>query len=646
MRVTNSMITNQTLFFTQRSLSEFLRLQTQMTTSRRVNVPSDDPIGVQRSAGYRSTLKDIEQYRQNIAIGENLLLTYDSDLGEMKNILQNAAEIALAVNDDSVDSPEAVQAFVSELQSNIDRMLQLANRQIEGRYIFSGHRTNVAPIISAQNGFTYVGDSGQMLIEIDKSVQSQINVTAAETLFKELIVLGQDADLNLDTDAATLLAELNAGVGVQLGQFTIRDNNLAIAATIDLNVPAPAATIADAVAAINSQLTAAGITNLTAQVGTDANIKFVSTTNGLITPATALSNIRSGAGVDQLPGGFRIHDAGGTIDVTVNIANAVSIGDVLTAINTQLSAAGVNNVTASINATQTGINITDTNGVALDLSVSETDAGQTTASDLGILGFIGAQLVGASVSPQVDFSVSDGVGQTAANLGIRGSFHGDFAGTNLDPILTATTPLSRLQGGLGLTRGIVKVTLGAQSRQIDLTSPAIATVGDLLTAFNNSGLNITASINNARTGIQIRSNSTTESFIIEEIGVGRAARDLGVFGASDLMGALLSFKNQIASDGATGTQKDKIDPLLAVIQNGVTELLGARGSIGAKHIRLEATDARHRNAEQGVTELLSEIEDADITELVTQLASKENNYRASLAATAKIIQPSLLDFLR
>jgi flagellar hook-associated protein 3 FlgL len=45
-------------------------------------------------------------------------------------------------------------------------------------------------------------------------------------------------------------------------------------------------------------------------------------------------------------------------------------------------------------------------------------------------------------------------------------------------------------------------------------------------------------------------------------------------------------------------------------------------------------------------ELLSKNEDADMAEVIMNLKMEENVYRASLAGGAKIIQPSLVDFLR
>ncbi len=44
--------------------------------------------------------------------------------------------------------------------------------------------------------------------------------------------------------------------------------------------------------------------------------------------------------------------------------------------------------------------------------------------------------------------------------------------------------------------------------------------------------------------------------------------------------------------------------------------------------------------------MLSKIEDIDYAEAITKLKSEEGIYQATLAASAKIIQPSLMDFLR
>jgi flagellar hook-associated protein 3 FlgL len=50
--------------------------------------------------------------------------------------------------------------------------------------------------------------------------------------------------------------------------------------------------------------------------------------------------------------------------------------------------------------------------------------------------------------------------------------------------------------------------------------------------------------------------------------------------------------------------------------------------------------------ETQVTKQLSEVEDADIIKVVTELATAQTIYQTSMASAARIMQQSLLDFLR
>ena len=86
--------------------------------------------------------------------------------------------------------------------------------------------------------------------------------------------------------------------------------------------------------------------------------------------------------------------------------------------------------------------------------------------------------------------------------------------------------------------------------------------------------------------------------------------------------------------------------LFLQLDDSLMHLLNHRSTVGAKTIQLETTERRLVDLELTFTELLSEVEDADLASLVTQLATYENNYKASLISAGKIIQPSLLDFLR
>ena len=76
------------------------------------------------------------------------------------------------------------------------------------------------------------------------------------------------------------------------------------------------------------------------------------------------------------------------------------------------------------------------------------------------------------------------------------------------------------------------------------------------------------------------------------------------------------------------------------------ELLFYRSTIGARINRLELQQSRLEYTQESFTALLSKNEDANEAEVILNLKLQENVYRSSLAAGARIIMPSLIDFLR
>ncbi|MFH1374436.1 MAG: flagellar hook-associated protein FlgL [bacterium] len=639
MRITNSMISDRVVFNMQRSIRRFLDKQTQISTGRRINVPSDDPIGTQRDLIYRTELKKNEQYRSNISQGQTWLQSYDSILADLKNLVSSAKEIGIAMSNGIYDAV-AREGSANEIESIFERLIQLGNSELEGRYMFSGFRTNTEALVASANGVTYAGDQGQIDFQVDATSRMAVNVTAQDVFLSSLTVLGQSADLNVGIISSTLLADLQGGQGVDQapGTFTITDQNRGIVSTIDISA---AIDINDVLTTINAQLAADGITNLQATIGLEKNNLLLDTTpDGLITNVTALNKLNNGTGVDLQPGSILVTD-GGAISVEVDLSGAATIGDVVNAFNTQLAAQGVANVTMQINGTGTGLDIIDANGVPLGLSIEEMAVTENTAFGLGILGAVNPTLNGSDLEPTVSFKIDETTGTTAVDLGILGYFSGDFAGADLNPLLQTTASVADLNAGSGFDLSTIAVWQGSDNRLIDLSNPAINTVQDIIDAFNNSGLNITASINPDGTGIQIVNNDTTQSLTIEDVSGGRVAKELGIFGSSDMMGSMLVMVNALRNNDQEGTGL-----LLQNLDDAMQHLLNRRATVGARALRLEGTQSRLIDLDMSFTKLLSEVEDADISKLITDLATYENSYRASLMASAKIIQPTLLEFLR
>jgi flagellar hook-associated protein 3 len=638
-RVTNSMMADTVVFNTQRALQRYVSAQTQMSSGRRINKPSDDPSGTLRDLSYRTEISNIEQYQKNINRAQSWVKTYDDAMADMKNVVSSIKEIAVAMANGNYDAT-ARAGSATEVESAIDHFLQLGNTQIENRYMFSGNLTQSKPFERSSNGLSYVGDTGRIDFEVASGLRQQVNVDGSSLLLKQLAPLGEDADLNVGINGATLLTNLHGGDGINATPptFTVTDTNLNINVTVDLT---GAVTVSDALTMINAQLTTGGITNLTATVAASGNaITLDSTPNGLVTGATLLSKLNSGNGAEVTSGKLRVTN-GSTVDVQIDLSGSVTLNDVITRFNTQMAAAGVNNVTMSIDPTGTALQVDDTNAVPLGLSIQETDATQTVASDLGILGMVSPTLTGSALNPAVGFDITETTGTIANDLGILGAINADKVGSDLNPRLTLTTPLSLLRNGLGGSLGQLLMWQGEHSVTLDLGNPAYTTVQDMINAFNNSGLDITASINSAGTGIQIVSNDSTRSFTVEEVGSGRTAKDLGLYGSTDMMGTLFVLSNALRNDDQEGTGM-----LLGNLDSAIQQMLDARSEIGSRGQRLNTLSSRLDDQKLTVTQRLSEIEDADLTDLATQLATHETNYQAALAAAGKIIQPTLMDFLK
>ena len=82
------------------------------------------------------------------------------------------------------------------------------------------------------------------------------------------------------------------------------------------------------------------------------------------------------------------------------------------------------------------------------------------------------------------------------------------------------------------------------------------------------------------------------------------------------------------------------------ITDAMSNLLKVRAEVGAKQNRMEGADERNKDGTFNMTEILSKHEDVDYTQNMMDYATMLSVYMASLQTSAKIIQPSLMDYLR
>lgn len=110
----------------------------------------------------------------------------------------------------------------------------------------------------------------------------------------------------------------------------------------------------------------------------------------------------------------------------------------------------------------------------------------------------------------------------------------------------------------------------------------------------------------------------------------------------DIFDAVESLENALETNDSEAISGDVLED----IKNSLGIVLKYRAQIGARTNRLEATVSRLDANEVDYLELLNNTEGIDLAELITELKMEESIYRASLSVGARIIQPTLVDFLR
>ncbi len=108
---------------------------------------------------------------------------------------------------------------------------------------------------------------------------------------------------------------------------------------------------------------------------------------------------------------------------------------------------------------------------------------------------------------------------------------------------------------------------------------------------------------------------------------------------------LIAVFDALSEELNSGTNPEVIQKSIERLQKCHEQVLAVRGEVGAKMNRLEMTEKRIDAQINNVKELLSFNEDVDMAEIFMHIAMAENVYVSSLMVGAKIIQPTLIQFL-
>jgi flagellar hook-associated protein 3 FlgL len=122
-----------------------------------------------------------------------------------------------------------------------------------------------------------------------------------------------------------------------------------------------------------------------------------------------------------------------------------------------------------------------------------------------------------------------------------------------------------------------------------------------------------------------------------------------IFGADNDETQLFAVLSKISADLKNGDPvalHDGLEQGLTNLDSAIDRMLNGLGQLGARFNRVETMRTIGDDHLLTTRNSLSEVEDIDLPKTIVDLQMQEVAYKAALGATARVVQPSLLDFLR
>jgi flagellar hook-associated protein 3 FlgL len=213
MRVTAGMSQRHVLSDLRRVQERLATAQNQVSGGKRIDKPSDDPLGAERAMRLNDQLESTTAYRTAVDESRSWLDATDTALGSLGDIAQRVRELTLKAANGST-TPAGRQSIKIEIDQLTEQAKTTLNTAFDGRHLFSGTATGTPPY-SAATGDAYQGDSAPVVRQIGPGVSVQVNITGDDVLAGLLPTLRTISAHLASNDVASLgtsdLQALDAG---------------------------------------------------------------------------------------------------------------------------------------------------------------------------------------------------------------------------------------------------------------------------------------------------------------------------------------------------------------------------------------------------------------------------------------------------
>lgn len=242
MRITEDQVVNDMLYSLGQSRQNIDKLQQQISTGKIVNTPSDDPVLAQRLMLLQDQVNQNNVYTQNVQYATSFLTQQSSALSSAVNLMTNVKTMLLSAANDQ--SSQDMQNYGTQLNQDISQLLDLANTNFGGKYIFGGTQTTSQPFFMNAGGTAVSvnsnGVGGALNLDVGFQINDQYNITGREAfnggqMLSDLIAIRDElnngtvpsqADIQTVDNDLNSLVNTNAKAGAMINGFQLMQTQL------------------------------------------------------------------------------------------------------------------------------------------------------------------------------------------------------------------------------------------------------------------------------------------------------------------------------------------------------------------------------------------------------------------------------------
>jgi len=147
MRVSNRFLYYQLVNDINESTEKMFKLNGQISSGKRIDSPSEDPLGLANVLIYRTELNELDEFKKSIDMANGWLSSTDSILQDTDDLLSRAAELAVQ-HASATSNNELRQGAAAEIKEIRHMVLSHANAKYGNKYMFGGTQTQTSPFIN------------------------------------------------------------------------------------------------------------------------------------------------------------------------------------------------------------------------------------------------------------------------------------------------------------------------------------------------------------------------------------------------------------------------------------------------------------------------------------------------------------------